>query len=260
MIQLARILLTGALVLLHPAQTALAQVPKDIEDFLAVSRSIQDSEPVYKGSDFEKGQQAYNSLRRKTAFGFFEKAARGGHGEAQFYLGMMYQEGDGVDQNSEEALKWLRQAARKKVADAENFLGVMYADGDGVAEDLPEAARWFRLAADRGHPAAQENLGALYMQGRGAPKDEREGARLFRLAAEQDATSAQITLAELYLAGLGVSKDPVQAAKWFILAGEAGELDVFDYLDSLIEDGALSEADVEKGADEADAWRASRER
>ncbi|MBU6320508.1 MAG: sel1 repeat family protein [Alphaproteobacteria bacterium] len=259
MIKTARIVLIGALALSHPAQTAFAQAPKDVEDFLSVSRSIRNSEPVYTGSDFEKGLQAFTSLRSKLAFGFFEKAARSGHVEAQYYLGMMYFEGDGVEKNSENALKWLRQSARKKNADAENLLGVMYFSGDGVTEDPTEAARWFRLAADHGQVTAHENLGSMYLEGNGVPKDEREAARLFRIAAEQDSTSAQVALGTLYLQGVGVPRDPVQSAKWFLVAGRAGDMDAFDYLESLLENGSFTKEQVDQASLEADAWEASKD-
>ena len=70
-------------------------------------------------------------------------------------------------------------------AGAQYNLGLMYANGEGVAEDDAEAARWLRLAADQGHAGAQYNLGVMYASGRGVPEDDAEAVRWLRLAADR---------------------------------------------------------------------------
>ena len=50
-------------------------------------------------------------------------------------------------------------------------LGVMYANGEGVPEDDKEAVKWYRLAAEQGHAKAQYNLALMYTTGEGVPKD-----------------------------------------------------------------------------------------
>ncbi len=54
-----------------------------------------------------------------------------GNAVAQYFLGNMYDHGQGVPQNYTEALKWYRLSAEQGDADAQNNLGVMYADGKG---------------------------------------------------------------------------------------------------------------------------------
>jgi TPR repeat protein len=66
----------------------------------------------------------------------------------------------------EEAAKWYGLAAAQGDADAQYSLGILYDNGTGVAQDDTEAAKWFRLAADQGYAKAQNNLGALYARGR----------------------------------------------------------------------------------------------
>jgi TPR repeat protein len=62
-----------------------------------------------------------------------------------------------VDLN--EAVKWFRRAADQRDATAQFYLGVMYSEGQGVPQNYAEAAKWYRLAADRGDAQAQYNLG-----------------------------------------------------------------------------------------------------
>jgi len=50
-------------------------------------------------------------------------------------------------------------------ADAQYLLGLAFDEGRGGTEDDVEAARWYALAAEQGHAAAQNNLGLLYHAG-----------------------------------------------------------------------------------------------
>ena len=75
-------------------------------------------------------QDAVESLEREdyeTAYKLFLPLAEQGDADAQFNLGVMYDEGDGVPQDYKEAFKWYRFAAEQGVALAQTYLGVMYA-------------------------------------------------------------------------------------------------------------------------------------
>ena len=50
-------------------------------------------------------------------------------------------------------------------------LGVMYDNGQGVLQDYKEAVKWYRLAAEQGYADAQYNLGVMYDNGEGVPQD-----------------------------------------------------------------------------------------
>ena len=47
-------------------------------------------------------------------------------------------------------------------AGAQYNLGFMYANSQGVPQDDVEAVRWYRLAADQGHAGAQYEFGNMY--------------------------------------------------------------------------------------------------
>ena len=66
-------------------------------------------------------------------------------------------------------MKWLHKAAEQGHANAQYNLGVMYEDGEGA--DDKEAVKWYRKAADQGHAFAQFNLGVMYHNGQGVPED-----------------------------------------------------------------------------------------
>ena len=63
-----------------------------------------------------------------------EEAADQGHAKAQYNLGLMYYEGQGVAQDYSAAMKWFRMAADQENAKAQYSLGLMYHQGQGVAQ------------------------------------------------------------------------------------------------------------------------------
>ena len=50
---------------------------------------------------------------------------------------------------------------------SQNSLGWMYENGQGVEKDLEEAVKWYRKAADQGNAYAQYNVGVVYYKGEG---------------------------------------------------------------------------------------------
>ena len=62
-------------------------------------------------------------------------------------------------------------------------LGLMYANGEGVAKDYAKAFKWYRRSAEQGNAKAQGNLGSMYANGEGVPKDTIEGLAWSNIAA-----------------------------------------------------------------------------
>jgi TPR repeat protein len=62
---------------------------------------------------------------------------------------------DGVPKSTVEAAKWLGKASDNDDAEAQFYLGELFEHGDGVPQDLEEAGRLYKLAAERGHEAGQ---------------------------------------------------------------------------------------------------------
>ena len=58
-----------------------------------------------------------------------------------------------------EAIRWFRKASEQGDAGAQSNLGVMYDNGQGVQQDYVQAVKWYRKAAEQGYADAQSNLG-----------------------------------------------------------------------------------------------------
>jgi len=96
------------------------------------------------------GYQSYLKGDYDAAYAEWLPLAELGDVEAQYNLGVMYDEGAGVRQDLCCAAEWYRKAAEQGFVDAQTNLAIMYFHGQGVPCDYQEAARWFRLAADQG--------------------------------------------------------------------------------------------------------------
>lgn len=86
---------------------------------------------------------------------------------ADFAAGLhAYQKGD----YSAAAQQWL-PLAEKGDSRAQFNVGLLYVDGQGVTQDYGQAAKWFERAAEQGYGKAQLNLGAMYGVGKGVKRD-----------------------------------------------------------------------------------------
>ena len=57
------------------------------------------------------------------------------------------------------AFKECAPRAKAGSAEAQFYVGSMYANGDGVPKDAVQAVSWYRKAAEQGNASAQFNLG-----------------------------------------------------------------------------------------------------
>ncbi len=95
-----------------------------------------------KTDPFSRGYEAYNRGDYATALRLWRPLAEQGNALAQFSLGFMYDNGEGVPQNDAEAVKWYRRAADQGDASAQLNLGVMYYAGEGVWANYVESYKW----------------------------------------------------------------------------------------------------------------------
>lgn len=87
--------------------------------------------------------------------------------------------------------------AERGDAEAQYYLGARYHNGEGVETDYAEAVKWYRKGAEQGYPDAQRGLGDCYNEGKGVEKNGTEAMKWYRKAAEQDTANNQKTLSKL---------------------------------------------------------------
>ena len=96
--------------------------------------------------------------------------AEKGHAAAQYSLGLLYANGQGVPKDDTQARPWDEKAAAQGRADAQVNLGILYDYGRGVPQDFKKAVYWYRLSAHQENDLAQRQLGLLYERGDGMDK------------------------------------------------------------------------------------------
>jgi hypothetical protein len=143
--------------------------------------------------DFMKGFDAWDRGDFAIALREWTPLAEQGDAVAQYNLGQMYHNGDGVPQDYKTAVKWYTLAAEQGNADAQNNLGLMYDKGDGVPQDYKTAVKWYTLAAEQGDAYAQSNLGLMYANGDGVLQDYVYAHMWFNIAASSGHKNASKT-------------------------------------------------------------------
>ena len=145
--------------------------------------------------------------------------AESGHAPSQWYLGLHYYNGNGVEKDYEKAAIWYRKAAEQGYDTAQSLLGNCYYCGHGVSQNYEEAVMWYKKAAEQGEAGGQNGLGDCYYYGHGVNQNYEEAVMWYKKAAEQDrgysAGLAQIKLGECYYYGHGVSQNYEEAVMWY---------------------------------------------
>ncbi len=93
------------------------------------------------------------------------KGARQGNVDAQYNLGVVYDEGEGVEQDHKQASYWYKKAAEQGDASAQHNLAVQYFYGNGVEESIEQTVYWFTKAAEQGNENAKNALDTLRSRG-----------------------------------------------------------------------------------------------
>jgi TPR repeat protein len=159
-----------------------------LSTLLTLALGLALSVPASAG--FDEGVAAHEGGDYAKALVEFSPLAKQGEAAAQFALGVMYANGQGVTQDYQAALAWFRKSAEQGNADAQYNLGVMYAKGLGVAKDCQVAVVFFRKAAVQGQADAQFNLGVMYRKGLGVAQDNVVAYALCKLSAANNASSS----------------------------------------------------------------------
>jgi TPR repeat protein len=164
-------------------------------------------------------------------------AAEDGHPIAQWKLGRMYANGDGVAQNDLRAFDYFSRIANAHaedspsapqagvVANAFVALGRYYLSGipnSKIKADAERAREMFSYAASYfGNADAQYDLARLYLDGVGAPRDPRYGTRWLGLAAQKGQHEAQALLGQMLFNGDHLPRQAARGLMWLTLARDA---------------------------------------
>ena len=91
--------------------------------------------------------------------------ADAGMAEAQYHLGWLYANGNGLRVDVPEAIEWWQRAAQSGYSDAEFAIGMAYLNGETrtLKKDLGRALEWLARAGGHGNPDAREIVERLVL-------------------------------------------------------------------------------------------------
>mgnify|MGYP000156120244 CR=1 FL=1 len=139
------------------------------------------------------GIEAWQRTDYSAAVAIWRPLAEAGDADAAFNLGQAYRLGRGVPLNLATAHGWFERAARNGHLDAQTTLGLLLFDSG----NRDSALRWLKSAAERGEPRALLIYGTALFNGDGVAEDRVLAYAYISRAAAQGLGPAKGTLAEL---------------------------------------------------------------
>lgn len=167
-------------------------------------------------------QAAQNAVKKPMTKAELETKAAAGDKNAQFELGALYHDGEGIPKDLVKARQWFEKAAAQNEARAQFNLGVMYYTGESVTQNYAKAKNYFEQAAEQNNPRAEFNLGVMYYRGEGVKQDFTQAYKIFEMAGVQNFAEAQFNLGVMNAKGEGREQDIGKAYAWFVLSRENG--------------------------------------
>ncbi|KAJ3176580.1 hypothetical protein HDU87_004908 [Geranomyces variabilis] len=160
-------------------------------------------------------------------------AAKRSHSGAMYLLGLTYEKGAGVKQNTRVAMDYYTKSAQAGYKPALYRLGMIELFGQlsGGKRDVRKGIMWLKrgaAVADREHPECLHQLALVFEDGipPHAQQDENYAYGLLVEAAELDYAPSQYKLACCYeFERLGCERDLGEALHWYSLAAENDNAD-----------------------------------
>jgi uncharacterized protein len=191
------------------------------------------------GEGLRAGTAATDDGGKAKDFSALQYAAEQGRTAAQWKLGRMYADGNGVAQDDMRAFEYFSQIANAHadeppgapeahiVANAFVALGRYYLTGIPNSDIKPDSVRahqMFAYAASYfGDADAQYELGRLYLDGN--PADVHEAARWFLLAATKGQCRAEAALGDILFRGVDVPRQAARGLMWLTLGRDCAGTD-----------------------------------
>jgi TPR repeat protein len=183
------------------------------------TRNLSSSTP---SSIYNQAVALYEKGNYDDAIEKYKASAERGNVSAQWDLGVIYQNGRGVDIDYKEALKWFTKAAKNGDKYSQFNLGYMHYSGQGTPINKAKSFKWYSLAANQGYIDAMYNVAIAYFNGDGVTQNFNEAYRYYKLSAKKGQKDAQFQLAQMYSSGFGVKKNYITAVKWYEKAALQG--------------------------------------
>ncbi|MDP4813475.1 MAG: serine/threonine-protein kinase [Saprospiraceae bacterium] len=200
----------------------------------------------------------FYQAKYNKAFEQLKKAADLGLVDANYYLGEMTFNGQGITKSYKEGFKFTNKALEGGFKMANMRIALAYEYGYGVKKDKNKADKYFLEAlegvkklADNGDPEALGNIGYMYLNGSGIVENNKLAYEYYLKSANTGYTYSMNMIAACYLFGYGVDKNINETIKWLEKSANIGNPQAQNKLGHLFIFGDNDEIkiDVNKGVE-----------
>ena len=187
-----------------------------------------DKNTIYKTS---RGELAdYNKASGALTIATTESLKEPINEQKKFYIKV-----PDVSTNPLAVFSYTKYNAERGNPDAQVSMGFRYQDGNGVERDNAEAVKWFQKAADQGYSKGTAALAFCLMEGKGVAENKKEAFNLYLKAYQQGELASALALGSCYLNGNGVPKNESEAVKWFLKAANANIPEISENAKQILE-------------------------
>lgn len=178
---------------------------------------------------------------------YFEAAAKQGDLRAWLYLGRMYLNGQGTEQDLEKAVEALEKAASAGVVESFSELGHIFYQNELVEHDDEKAFYWYDRAHHAGRHEAALPLAQLYLKTAHVENCRRAEELLKEAVTLETEGQASLILGNIKRNGLSGEIDMEEAVSWYERGARQGNTECMEILGLLYFEGEdVLENDYEK--------------
>ncbi|OHT02917.1 hypothetical protein TRFO_29844 [Tritrichomonas foetus] len=157
--------------------------------------------------------------------------------ESLFNYANMLHNGEGIERNYSEAIKYYKMAIDKGNADAMNSYANMLKDGKGIEQNYFEAIRYYKMAIDKENSNAMNNYAFMLQKGEGIERNYSEAIRYYKMAIDKENSNAMYNYANMLQKGEGIERNYSEAIKYYKMAIDQGNADAMNSYALMLETG-----------------------
>jgi len=210
--------------------------------------------PVLAG--MKEAKAAYEAKDYKTAFKEYLPLAEAGNADAQYRIGRMYRDGEGVTSDYNKSIKWFISSAKNGTIPVLVSLGYMAGKGMGLSESISKENCFYRIAAERGSENGQWNL---YMNLSDSFFTMKEAKKWLNRAVKQGQPNALGRQGALLILD-PLNFDKTKGLMYLVLAQKYGDdPEVDEFIEETVADDSARKKQLEKAKAMAAKWKPVKE-
>lgn len=169
-------------------------------------------------------------------------------------LGLLYMEGNGVEENQDKALELMTEANILNDISSYYYMGILRERRGECSEAVKYYRNAHKFSDDaEEHAKAAYRLGVIYEEGQGIIHDDSKSFVYYLEAAQKGIVAAQYRVAVFFENGRGTDTDRRKARMWYLKAALGGNAKAQRYVGELYEDG-FKEENITPNIEAAFEW------